>query len=109
LEGAIVYSAGGPKEWLTVRDTLPAIVTALIIDSGADLNPDAKVENQSGCCSPPKSAEKPAGSCCSSSQPSSALSVIGTEPCCSPEGSDSLHEHLKDLPSQYDLNAPEKL
>jgi arsenite methyltransferase len=57
-----------------------------IIDSGADLNAYSKVENQSGCCSPSMD-EKPASSCCS------------------PVVADSVHEDLKKLLSEYDVNA----
>jgi arsenite methyltransferase len=64
-----------------------------IVDSGADLNAYAKVENQSGCCSPTMDASNP-------------LQVVG-ESCCSPAStpSDSLHNDLKTLLSQYDVNA----
>jgi SAM-dependent methyltransferase len=64
-----------------------------IVDSGADLNAYAKVENQSGCCSP-------AMDCCD------PLKVIA-EPCCTPAAApaDSLHEELKALLAQYDINA----
>lgn len=57
-----------------------------IVDSGADLNAYAKVENQSGCCSP---AMDSSAACCST----------GTD---SPT---SLHEDLTDLLSKYDVNA----
>ena len=55
-----------------------------IVDSGADLNAYAKVENQSGCCSP----------------------AMDGEACCSltPE-SPTLHAELSDLLSKYDVNA----
>lgn len=64
-----------------------------IIDSGADLNAYAKVENQAGCCSPAMDASNP-------------FPVIA-EPCCSPAPSSqaSLHEELTALLSQYDINA----
>jgi len=64
-----------------------------IVDSGADLNAYAKVENQSGCCSPTMDAPNP-------------LQVI-EESCCSPASgaSDSLHDELKTLLAQYDVNA----
>ena len=64
-----------------------------IVDSGADLNAYAKVENQAGCCSPKMDASNP-------------FQVV-EEPCCSPapDHSDSLHEELKALLSQYDVNA----
>lgn len=55
-----------------------------IVDSGADLNAYAKVENQSGCCSP---------------------AMAGTS-CCSPTtDATSLHAELSDLLSKYDVNA----
>jgi hypothetical protein len=63
------------------------------VDSGVDLNAYAKVENQSGCCSPKMDASNP-------------LQVI-EESCCSPapDKPGSLHEELKALLSQYDINA----
>ncbi len=64
-----------------------------IVDSGTDLIAYAKVENQSGCCSPKMDASNP-------------LQVI-EESCCSPASSvpPSLHEEMKTLLSQYDINA----
>lgn len=64
-----------------------------IVDSGKDLNAYAKVENQSGCCSPKMDASNP-------------LQVIEAS-CCAPapDASTSLHEELKMLLSQYDINA----
>jgi hypothetical protein len=64
-----------------------------IVDSGKDLNAYAKVENQSGCCSPAMDSGDP-------------LKVIA-EPCCTSASSpaDSLHEELKTLLAQYDINA----
>jgi len=56
-----------------------------IVDSGSDLNAYAKIENQSGCCSPV--ADK--GSCCVSSS----------------ETAPSLHTELADLLKKYDINA----
>lgn len=58
-----------------------------IVDSGADLNAYRKVENQSGCCSPAMD-DGEASSCCS---PAST-------------GSSAVHEDLKELLSQYDVN-----
>jgi SAM-dependent methyltransferase len=60
-----------------------------IVDSGKDLNAYAKVENQSGCCSPAMD-EPSAGSCCCSKEKKPA---------------DALHEDLKTLLAQYDINA----
>ena len=58
-----------------------------IVDSGADLNAYAKVENQAGCCSPAM-ADENGSSCCS---PAAA--------------SPTLHEELTELLSKYDVNA----
>ena len=55
-----------------------------IIDSGADLNAYAKVENQSGCCSPAMDGDN-ATSCC-------ALTAA------------SFHEELTEVLSTYDVN-----
>lgn len=63
-----------------------------IVDSGADLNAYAKVENQAGCCSPGMEEGNP-------------FQVIG-EACCTPaeSTSPSLHQELTTLLSQYDVN-----
>src|SRR5579863_1797536 len=63
-----------------------------IVDSGADLNAYAKVENQAGCCSPAMDSSNP-------------LQVIEST-CCTPAPSDaSLYEDLTALLAQYDVNA----
>jgi arsenite methyltransferase len=64
-----------------------------IVDSGADLNAYAKVENQAGCCSP-------------SMDPASGLAVIAGA-CCSADTPkpDSFHNDLATLLSEYDVNA----
>jgi arsenite methyltransferase len=63
-----------------------------IVDSGADLNAYSKVENQAGCCSPKMDGSNP-------------LQVI-EEACCTPASanSTSLHDELKTLLSQFDVN-----
>jgi SAM-dependent methyltransferase len=62
-----------------------------ILDSGADLNAYAKVENQAGCCSPAMDA--PTG-----------LPVLA-ESCCSTDAPASLHQDLKALLSEFDVNS----
>jgi|HubBroStandDraft_5_1064220.scaffolds.fasta_scaffold177039_1 arsenite methyltransferase len=57
-----------------------------IVDSGADLNAYAKVENQSGCCSPAMDG----ASCCTP--------VSNTD-------SPTLHAELSDLLKKHDINA----
>ncbi len=62
-----------------------------VIDSGADLNAYAKVENQAACCSP--SMESPNGS------------AVVADACCSTDRPATLHEDLAALLSGYDVNA----
>jgi arsenite methyltransferase len=54
-----------------------------IADSGADLNAYAKVEGQSGCCSP----------------------AMEGGSCCTPAAETTVHEDLSELLSKYDVNA----
>jgi 2-polyprenyl-3-methyl-5-hydroxy-6-metoxy-1,4-benzoquinol methylase len=63
-----------------------------IVDSGADLNAYAKVENQAGCCSPAMETGSP-------------FPMIESS-CCTPATAEpSLHEELRMLLAQHDLNA----
>jgi arsenite methyltransferase len=61
-----------------------------IVDSGADLNAYAKVENQSGCCSPAMDAQSPF--------------QMAQSSCCTP-ATPSVHEDLSKLLAEYDVNA----
>jgi SAM-dependent methyltransferase len=61
-----------------------------VVDSGADLNAYAKVENQSGCCSPPMSSS------------STGLPIAPTASSCAPAG--SVHNGLAQLLDRYDVN-----
>jgi arsenite methyltransferase len=67
-----------------------------IVDSGADLNAYAKIENQSGCCSP--AMDK--------TDASNSLQVVEGS-CCSPApaAKSTLHDELKTLLANYDVNA----
>jgi arsenite methyltransferase len=63
-----------------------------IVDSGADLNAYAKVENQAGCCSPAMDTANP-------------LQIVDAS-CCTPGPVEpSLHDDLTALLSQHDMNA----
>ncbi|MGB8478382.1 MAG: arsenite methyltransferase [Acidobacteriaceae bacterium] len=75
-----------------------------IVDSGSDLNAYAKVENQSGCCSPTMDAGDPLRSATPGA--TNPLAVIETS-CCTPTTTApaSLHHELASLLSQYDINA----
>jgi arsenite methyltransferase len=60
-----------------------------IIDTGSDLNSYAKVENQSGCCSPTMAA----------------LPVVSSSCCSSPSAKDlDLHRRMADLLRRYNVN-----
>jgi ubiquinone/menaquinone biosynthesis C-methylase UbiE len=59
-----------------------------VIDTGADLNAYAKVENQGGCCSPA----------------ASSLPVVEMGCCSTPTAEDTLHARLLDLLARYDVN-----
>ncbi|MBA2502064.1 MAG: arsenite methyltransferase, partial [Pyrinomonadaceae bacterium] len=78
-----------------------------VVDSGADLNAYAKVENQAGCCSPAM-AEVDATSApvsISSSASSTAL-PLASSGCCAPQVATDkeLHEGLADLLRRYNVN-----
>jgi arsenite methyltransferase len=59
-----------------------------VIDTGADLNAYAKVENQSGCCAP-----------------ASSLQVVEAGCCSAHPADDNLHRRLMDLLQRYNVNA----
>lgn len=61
-----------------------------IVDTGKDLNAYAKVENQSGCCSP-------------AMETASQLPIAGS--CCGGSTGSTVHDELKKLLSEYDVNA----
>lgn len=68
-----------------------------VIDSGADLNAYAKVENQAACCPPPTAA----------SSASSPLAVVDSGCCAVGPAAvvdEALHGRLADLLKRYDVN-----
>lgn len=72
-----------------------------IVDSGADLNAYAKLENQSGCCSPAMTAQTENSS--SSSLPLAASGCCGA-PDVSAAADSELHTDLADLLRRYNVN-----
>jgi SAM-dependent methyltransferase len=68
----------------------------MIIDSGADLNAYAKVENQSGCCSPAMSETSRSGA--------QTLTIANASSCCGAGAEGELHGGLKDLLARYNVN-----
>lgn len=85
-----------------------------VIDSASDLNAYAKIENQSGCCSPamaeePKPVTAAAAGCCGSSTETSATTVTtASASCCAPatitEADKSVFEQFADLLARYNVN-----
>lgn len=71
-----------------------------IVDTGADLNAYAKVENQAGCCSPAMEPAVAPGA--TSASPFALL----PEPCCTPSASEpeTFHGELAALLQTYDVN-----
>ena len=77
-----------------------------VIDSAADLNAYAKIENQSGCCAPaPAQIETQSGGCA----PAAVAETSAAEAsCCTPapksEADTKLFEKFTDLLSRYNVN-----
>jgi arsenite methyltransferase len=74
-----------------------------VVDTGADLNAYAQVENSSGCCSPPSAA-----ACCSSPplvtiQDSAATCGYGVSGTAAADSQD-VHGGLRELLSRYNVN-----
>ena len=86
-----------------------------VVDTGADLNAYAKVDNQAACCPPPSPSaaavaccapDDDAEQCCSPAPASTALPIAGA--CCSPSTTPddgALHERLADLLRRHDVNS----
>lgn len=69
-----------------------------IVDSGADLNAYAKIENQAGCCSPQMEAETAASS--------KSLPVTQGSNCCGTAATDNsvVYRDFRELLSRYNVN-----
>ncbi len=72
-----------------------------IVDTGADLNAYARVENQAGCCSPVM--DKP-GTAAPVANATGPFALV-PEPCCTPDAPSTLHGELTALLAAYDVNA----
>jgi SAM-dependent methyltransferase len=68
----------------------------MILDSGADLNAYAKVENQSGCCSPEMSATSKSGD--------QTLPIANASSCCDASAEGEPQGGLKGLLARYNVN-----
>ena len=75
----------------------------LIVDSNADLNAYAQVENQGGCCSPPAAVAE-------SETRAKSLPVAASSSCCAPPAAETadaggdLHDSLRELLTRYNVN-----
>ncbi|HEY6122688.1 MAG TPA: arsenite methyltransferase [Pyrinomonadaceae bacterium] len=73
-----------------------------VVDSEADLNAYAKLENQSGCCAPPAEKVEAAKAVATTSLPCcSSVPVEPASSCCSPS---AVQENLSELLSRYNVN-----
>jgi ubiquinone/menaquinone biosynthesis C-methylase UbiE len=77
-----------------------------VIDSAADLNAYAKIENQSGCCAPaPAQIESESGCCSPANTPTTSAAVAM---CCAPAATTEpeirLFEKFAELLSRYNVN-----
>lgn len=70
-----------------------------VVDSGADLNAYAKVENQSACCAP-----TPALTTLGTTLQPSGLPMAASGCCAPAPASDDLHARLAELLRKYDVN-----
>jgi arsenite methyltransferase len=88
---AYVGCIGGAIRLETYREELlkAGFASVTIVDSGADLNAYAKIENQSGCCGPAMDADSSCGE--------------GTD--CDSTSDPALHAELSTLLATYDVNA----
>lgn len=68
----------------------------MIVDSGADLNAYAELENQSGCCSPAMAEPAQPGT--------QTLPIANAGSCCGGGVKEDLPSSLKDLLSRYNIN-----
>jgi SAM-dependent methyltransferase len=79
-----------------------------VIDSGADLNAYAKIENQSGCCSPAPAQSETQSGCCSPATTAGPVSQsVAQAPatCCAPANTfEADTEQLTDLLRRYNVN-----
>jgi len=79
-----------------------------VIDSGADLNAYAKIENQSGCCSPAATQIENQSGCCAPAVKPEAESMSAAASCCAPaqiaEGDAKLFADFTALLARYNVN-----
>jgi len=79
-----------------------------VIDSGADLNAYAKIENQSRCCSPAATQIENQSGCCAPAVKPEAASMSAAASCCAPaqiaEGDAKLFEDFTALLARYNVN-----
>ena len=75
-----------------------------VIDSAADLNAYAKIENQSGCCAPAPAQIQNQSGCCSPSPVESAAQAAASASVPTSEAGTKLFERFTNLLSRYNVN-----
>lgn len=81
-----------------------------VVDSGADLNAYAKIENQSGCCAPAPAKIESASGCCSPGVPAEtkSQSTTAVASCCAPapatQSDAKIFEEFTALLARYNVN-----
>lgn len=101
VSGDILAYVGCIAGAITLEEYRQGLVEAgfcevLIVDSGADLNAYAKVEDQSGCFTPLMSETSKSGA--------QTLPVANAGVCCGPGAEGELHSGLKDLLARHSVN-----
>lgn len=78
-----------------------------VVDSGSDLNAYAKIENQSGCCSPAVVQIESQTGCCSTAT-ETTVTADAAAACCAPprtaEADTKIFEKFTELLSRYNIN-----
>lgn len=101
VSGDVLAYVGCIAGAITLEEYRQGLVEAgfsevMILDSGADLNAYAKVENQSGCCSPAMSATSNSGD--------QTLPIAIASSCCDASAEEEPQGSLKDLLARYNVN-----
>jgi arsenite methyltransferase len=101
VSGDVLAYVGCIAGAITLEEYRQGLVEAgfsevMIVDSGADLNAYAKVENQSGCGSPAMSETSKLGG--------QALPIANASACCGASAEGDLHGDLRDLLARYNVN-----
>lgn len=101
VSGDVLAYVGCVAGAITLEEYRQGLIEAgfsevMVVDSGADLNAYAKVENQVGCCSPAMSE--------SAGSEAQSLPIANASSCCGASAEGASHGGLKDLLARYNFN-----